>query len=265
MGKEKIDAAFARVFSKGDKAFVPYIMAGDGGVEQLAEQISFLEESGATVVELGIPFSDPVADGPVIQEAGIRALQNGTTLTGILDSLEKGKMTRKIPIVLMTYFNLIYFYGIEKFAKRCVEVGVDGLIIPDLPLEEEELVTPELSKQNIALIRLVAPTSPQNRIEEIAKHTEGFLYAVTVKGTTGARNQYEAGVESYLADLKKYSQAPVLAGFGVSSPEQVKSLSSHCDGVIVGSKIVDLLFKGERKEIAQLIAASKKDAAKITL
>ncbi|MBS4206497.1 tryptophan synthase subunit alpha [Bacillus sp. FJAT-50079] len=259
MGKARIDKAFKEVLERGDKAFVPYIMAGDGGLDALKEQILFLQESGATAVELGIPFSDPVADGPIIQEAGLRALANGTSLAGVLTSLEEWKETRTIPIVLMTYFNLIYAYGVEEFAQRCENVGVDGLIIPDLPLEEEEEISPIFEKYEIALIRLVAPTSPRNRIEKIAGRTEGFLYAVTVKGTTGVRTQYEAGLAEYLQHLKEFSSAPVLAGFGVSTPEQVAELSSYCDGVIVGSKIVDLLAKGEREEISELIAAAKKN------
>lgn len=264
MGKAKIDAAFSKVLNQGDKAFVPYIMAGDGGLENLKEQILFLEEYGATVVELGIPFSDPVADGPVIQEAGIRSLASGTTLEAIFTSLEGWKDTREIPIVLMTYINLIYSFGIEKFAERCKEVGVDGLIIPDLPLEEEELVTPALGKSGIALIRLVSPTSPPHRIEQIAKRSEGFLYAVTVKGTTGIRSEYEEGIEAYLQGLKDYAKVPVLAGFGVSSPEQVRTMSQYCDGVIVGSKIVDSLHQEDRETITALIAASKKSTAHLT-
>ncbi|MEK3889587.1 tryptophan synthase subunit alpha [Bacillus sp. FSL K6-3431] len=257
MGKKRLDDSFSVVKDKGDKAFVPYIMAGDGGLNALKEQILFLQECGATAVELGIPFSDPVADGPVIQEAGLRALANGTTLAGVLENLEEWKESRTIPIVLMTYFNLIFAFGVEKFAQRCAEVGVDGLIIPDLPMEEEEIVAPAFVDNHIALIRLVSPTSPKSRIEKIAKQTEGFLYAVTVKGTTGARAKYEEGLSAYLQELQEFSAAPVLAGFGVSSPEQVKELGASCDGVIVGSKIVDLLAKGERDQIVELIAASK--------
>ncbi len=260
MGKARIEQAFTQVLQQGDKAFVPYIMAGDGGVENLQEQISFLEESGATVVELGIPFSDPVADGPTIQEAGKRALANGTTLDAVLKSLKEWKESRTIPIVLMTYFNLAFSYGIDRFAKQCVASGVDGLIIPDLPLEEEELIVPTLARHELALIRLAAPTSPESRLEEIAKRTEGFLYAVTVKGTTGARTEYEAGVAQYLEKLKLLSSVPVLAGFGVSTPEQVKELSEHSDGVIVGSKIVQLLADGKREKITQLICAAKQSA-----
>lgn len=257
MGKAKIDQAFAAVLERGDKAFVPYIMAGDGGLENLQEQILFLEKCGATVVELGIPFSDPVADGPTIQEAGIRALANGTTLQGVLDSLKPWKESRNIPIVMMTYFNLVFACGVEKFAKECAEAGVDGLIIPDVPLEEEDLIVPSFNKHDIALVRLATPTSPQERMEEIAKRTEGFLYAVTVKGTTGARSEYDAEVSGYLEKLTSISSAPVLAGFGVSNPEQVRDLGEHCDGVIVGSKIVQLLADGKRDEIAALIEASK--------
>lgn len=257
MGKERINKAIQGVLEQGDKAFVPYIMAGDGGLEKLADQISFLEKSGATVIELGIPFSDPVADGPTIQEAGIRALENGTTLKAVLETLKESKKSRSIPIVLMTYFNLIFVYGIERFAEECEAAGVDGVIIPDLPLEEEDSAVPALSKHEIALIRLASPTSPKSRLEEIVKRTEGFLYAVTVKGTTGARSEYEEGVAEYLEELKSLSSVPVLAGFGVSSPEQVKDLGQHCDGVIVGSKIVQALSKGKEEEILELINASK--------
>ncbi|VEF46888.1 tryptophan synthase subunit alpha [Bacillus freudenreichii] len=257
MGKERIVEAIRSVLDRGNKAFVPYIMAGDGGLEKLPEQISFLEKSGATVVELGIPFSDPVADGPVIQEAGIRALANGTTLEAVLETVKESREMRSIPIVLMTYFNLIFAYGIERFAADCAASGVDGVIIPDLPLEEEELAVPALSEHNIALIRLAAPTSPRSRLEEVAKRTEGFLYAVTVKGTTGVRSEYEEGVAGYLEELKSLSSTPVLAGFGVSSPEQVKALAQHSDGVIVGSKIVQSLAEGKLDDIKELINAAK--------
>lgn len=257
MGKAKIDQAISEVLARGDKVFVPYIMAGDGGLDHLNEQIEFLQECGATVIELGVPFSDPVADGSVIQKAGIRSLAKGTTLEGIFTQLAKGKKEERIPIVLMTYINLIYVYGIEAFAKRCLEVGVDGVIIPDVPLEEEELVAPTLTAYNIAFIRLVAPTTPERRMQQIGQLSEGFLYAVTVKGTTGVRDSYDERLQEYLQKLKQYSSVPVLAGFGVSTPQQVQSLSSYCDGVIVGSKIVQLLHEGKREEIAALVRAAK--------
>lgn len=257
MGKEKLDKAFTEVLDRGDKAFVPYIMAGDGGLEQLDEQLTFLEESGATAVELGIAFSDPVADGPVIQEAGLRALKKGVSLRRVIDKLRETKAKRQLPIVLMTYVNPINAYGIEKFAEDCKDAGVDGLIIPDLPLEEEGLLSSSLEENEIALIRLAALTSTEERLEEIAKRTEGFLYAVTVTGTTGVRAAFQENLGNHLKALQEKCPVPVLAGFGVSTPEHVRSLSEHCSGVIVGSKIVDALHRGDRETIRELIGAAQ--------
>ncbi|ENH97698.1 tryptophan synthase subunit alpha [Gracilibacillus halophilus YIM-C55.5] len=257
MGKEKLDQAFRAVKAQGDKAFVPYIMAGDGGLDQLDEQLAFLEEAGATVVELGIAFSDPVADGPTIQEAGLRARANGVSLTAVLEKLKESKERRNIPIVLMTYINPIHAYGVEAFAKSCQEAGVDGLIIPDLPLEEEGIIVPALQQHDIALIRLAALTSTKERLADIAQRTEGFLYAVTVTGTTGARSSFQEHLGEHLASLQQQCEAPVLAGFGVSTPDHVKALTKHCDGVVVGSRIVDSLHKGDRDTIRELIEAAK--------
>ncbi|MED1204986.1 tryptophan synthase subunit alpha [Heyndrickxia acidicola] len=257
MGKNRIDRAFQAVLDRDEKAFVPYIMAGDGGLEILGERLTFLEESGATVVEVGVPFSDPVADGPTIQAAGIRALEAGTTLKGILAELTASKSTRSIPIVMMSYFNPIYVYGAEIFAQECVEAGVDGLIIPDLPYEEEEIIADELDKYGISLIRLAAITSPDERLEKLAKQTEGFLYAVTVTGITGARTSIREGIALYLKKLKQYSKVPVLAGFGVSTPEQVRELGDASDGVVVGSRIIELFQKNDLEAIQALIQASK--------
>lgn len=257
MGKQKLDQAFQTVLEKGDKAFVPYIMAGDGGLDILEDRLNFLEESGATVVELGIAFSDPVADGPTIQTAGLRALAEGVSLGAVLDKLKESADSRTIPIVLMTYINPIFAYGVEEFAKACKEAGVDGLIIPDLPLEEEAILTDDLQANEIALIRLAALTSPKERLVEIAKRTEGFLYAVTVTGTTGARSGFQENLAQHLTELKEMCEAPVLAGFGVSTPAHVEELSASCDGVVVGSRIVDLLHKGDEETIRELIQSAK--------
>lgn len=253
MSKAILDKALTEKIASGEKVFVPYIMAGDGGVDILEERLDFLQEAGATAVELGIPFSDPVADGPVIQEAGQRALANGTNLQSIFDTLARFKERRTLPVILMTYFNPIYTYGAEAFARSCEEAGVSGIIIPDLPMEEEALVSDLLKQHNIAFIRLAALTSPEERLEEIASRTEGFLYAVAVKGTTGTRSSHESEVGTYLQRLKQFTNVPVLAGFGVSSAKQAKELGSYCDGVIVGSKIVDLLHQGKTEEIKALI------------
>lgn len=253
MSKTILDKALKEKIAADEKIFVPYIMAGDGGLDILEDRLQFLQEAGATAVELGIPFSDPVADGPVIQEAGQRALANGVNLTSILNALKKFKEKRTLPIVLMTYFNPIFTYGIEAFARSCEEVGVSGIIIPDLPMEEETLVAGLLRRHDIAFIRLAALTSPEGRLREIASRTEGFLYAVSVKGTTGVRKSYENEVGAYLAKLKQFTDVPVLAGFGVSNSEQARALGSHSDGVIVGSKIVELLHKGQFDEVRELI------------
>lgn len=257
MSITKLDQALRQTLANRDKIFIPYIMAGDGGIDQLPEQIDFLAEAGATAIELGIPFSDPVADGPVIQSAGLRALEQGVSLRSILEILKQTKDQRSIPIVLMTYFNPIYAYGLETCIKACAEAGVSGLIIPDLPLEEEGTIPELMVNEGLALIRLATLTSSKQRLVQIAERTTGFLYAVTVTGTTGERSQFIESIGDYLAELKSLSKKPVIAGFGVSNPEQVKVLSHYCDGVIVGSKIVASLHEGKRKAIEELIQATK--------
>lgn len=256
MGKQKLNEYFANIQDDNKNLFVPYIVAGDGGLDKLQERIKFLEDSGVAAIELGIPFSDPIADGPTIQAASIRALEQGTTLKKVLEILHVSKDERKVPIILMTYLNPIYAYGIEDFAADCEKVGVDGVIIPDIPLEEEELIADHLKEHNIAFIRLAALTSGPDRLKEIAAKTEGFLYAVSVTGTTGARASHQDRVYGYLEELKKYSNVPVLVGFGVSNSEQAQKFSEYCDGVIVGSKIVDLFHQGKDDEVRKLIVES---------
>lgn len=243
------------VLYEGKKSFVPYIMAGDGGLEQLIPRLELLQNAGATMVEIGVPFSDPVADGPVIQAAGLRALQAGTTLRAILDTLENVREKITIPLIFMTYLNPILSIGIESFAMKCKEIGIDACIIPDVPLEEEDEMKPILNNYGIAFIRLASLTSPPERLQQICEGAEGFLYAVTVKGVTGVRNEFEKNVESYLQNLKEMSQIPVLAGFGISTPEHVRNMIHVCDGVIVGSRIIQLLERGAEEEITHLIKA----------
>ena len=256
MGKDKLDVALQAQRDANQNIFVPYIMAGDGGLDQLEKTIKFLQECGATAIEVGIPFSDPVADGPTIQAAGQRALANGTSLPAILDTLAQFKADRSIPVILMTYMNPIFVYGIEKFARDCEKAGVDGVIIPDVPLEEEALISPSLRDHSIALIRLATLETGTSRRAEICQRSEGFIYAVSVTGTTGVRASHHESVRSLLSELKEQSTVPVLAGFGISTPEQANQLSQHCDGVIVGSKIVQLLHEGKKEEVKQLIQAS---------
>lgn len=256
MGKEFIEQIFSEKLTARQNLFIPYMMAGDGGLDQLEERMLFLQACGVSAIEVGIPFSDPVADGPIIQAAGLRALNEGTTLEGVFNTLDTFKEKRTVPTILMSYANVIYVYGIEKFAKKCRDVGVHGVIIPDVPLEEETMITDILHEQSIAHIRLGALTSSNDRLEQIAKRTEGFLYAVSVTGTTGLHSHDKENVKHYLKRLKQKTDVPVLAGFGISTSDQAQAFSSFCDGVIVGSKIVELFHEGKLNDIKQLIKHS---------
>ena len=248
----------AEVFSRlNHKAFVPYIMAGDGGISSLREKLLLLQDCGVDAIEIGIPFSDPVADGPTIQQAGIRALQNGVNADIIFNELESFKEEIKIPLILMTYANLVYAYGSGKFSERAESAGISGCIIPDLPIEEENLFFADFEKHGLELIRLVTVTSSEERIREISSKGNGYIYAVTVAGITGARDSFHARPDEFLKKVKKISRLPVLAGFGISTPEQVKEIGRHCDGVIVGSKIVDLFHAGDLEGVKRLAEAGR--------
>ncbi|WP_459500795.1 tryptophan synthase subunit alpha [Bacillus sp. C1] len=253
MGVERITAAFRN----GKKAFIPYVMGGDGGLEKLKEQICFFDRAGASVIEIGIPFSDPVADGPTIQRAGKRALDNGTTLEGIFEALAEVRKEVNIPFVLMTYLNPVLAFGKERFIGRCLESGIDGIIVPDLPYEEQEIMAPLLRDANIALIPLVTITSPVERIEKITSEAQGFVYAVTVAGVTGVRQGFRQELHSYLEKVKEHVHLPVVAGFGIATSEHIEEMISACDGVVVGSKVIELLEAEAHEEICGLIAAVK--------
>ncbi|MFJ7935354.1 tryptophan synthase subunit alpha [Sporosarcina sp. NPDC096371] len=260
MTKTILTNAINACVERGDKAFVPYIMAGDGGLKALKEQILFLQEVGVTAIELGIPFSDPVADGPVIQEAGERALAHGVTLRKVLKELTHFIDEVTVPLVIMTYLNPVLSYGIQEFIKDCGDGGVSGLIIPDLPLEESELLRDALVDSEVALIQLVSLTSPPERIEKITAAGEGFIYAVTVNGITGVRDGFGDDLQTHLEGLKAVSPVPVLAGFGISTPEQVRTIGAFADGVIVGSAIVDAFHHKGLTTVEALVKSAEKVA-----
>ncbi|WP_114571656.1 tryptophan synthase subunit alpha [Exiguobacterium flavidum] len=253
----RLEQAIRTVTDRGEKAFIPYIMGGDGGLDKLGGILTFLEEAGATAIEIGVPFSDPVADGPVIQKAGQRALAEGTTLEGLLAQIERIRQDVHIPLILMTYLNPVLQLGVDHFFDACASAGVDGLIIPDLPLEQGRILFDGADRRGVALIQLASLTSPRERLEQIAQSSEGFLYAVTVNGTTGGRNTFSGDLEAHLKAIEAFSPVPVLAGFGISTPDHVREVSRHVSGVIVGSKIVELLEEGRRAEIELLVAARK--------
>ncbi|MBE1553311.1 tryptophan synthase subunit alpha [Sporosarcina limicola] len=251
----KLTKAINDCIERREKAFVPYIMAGDDGLETLKKNILFLQEAGVTAIEIGIPFSDPVADGPVIQEAGERALAHGVTLRNVLKELASFNKEVTIPLVIMTYLNPILRYGIDEFIKDCGDSGIDGLIIPDLPLEESALLRDSLVGSGIALIPLVSLTSPPDRIRKITAKGEGFIYAVTVNGITGVRDGFDDDLAAHFERLKAVSPVPVLAGFGISTPEQVRTIGALADGVIVGSAIVDAFHRKDLQAVEALVKA----------
>jgi len=253
----RLEQAIRQVTERGEKAFIPYIMGGDGGLDELGGTLSFLEEAGATAIEIGVPFSDPVADGHVIQQAGQRALAGGTTLVRLLEQIERIRQDVRIPLILMTYLNPVLRLGVENFFDACDSAGIDGLIIPDLPLEQGHVLFDGVERHDVALIQLASLTSPRERLEQIARSSEGFLYAVTVNGTTGGRNTFSGELEAHLKEIATFSPVPVIAGFGISTPDHVREVSRPVSGVIVGSKIVELLEEERRSEIELLIAARK--------
>lgn len=231
----KISEAF-----KNGKTFVPFITCGDPNLDVTKELIYALADAGAGVIELGIPFSDPTAEGETIQQANARALSGGVTTDKIFDMLKDVKVD--VPLVFMTYANVVYFYGIEKFAKKCTEIGVSGVILPDIPYEEKEEFSAICQANGVDFISLIAPTS-EERISMIAKEAQGFVYCVSSLGVTGVRSNITVDVGSMVAKVKEVTDVPVAVGFGISTPEQAKEMSKKADGVIVGSAIVKIIEK----------------------
>jgi tryptophan synthase alpha chain len=239
----RINLKFAELAEKQEKALITYIMAGDPDLAVTKTLVLALEEGGADIIELGIPFSDPLADGVVIQQAGQRALTAGTTLSKVLELVKELRTDTHIPLVLMSYYNPILRFGLEVFARQAAAAGVDGVIIPDLPCDESQVLESLLLSQGIYVIPLLAPTSTVYRIEQVAKRPGGFIYCVSLTGVTGAREGLPEGTQAFLSSVKLRTELPIAVGFGISKPEQVKEFSQHTDGVIVGSAIVKLVEK----------------------
>lgn len=234
-----------KAFENG-KAFIPFITCGDPDLETTAAVIRAAAKNGADLIELGIPFSDPTAEGPVIQGANLRALTGGVTTDRIFDLVCGLRRDVKVPMVFMTYANVIFSYGAETFLAACKEIGIDGLILPDLPFEEKEEFLPFCHKYGVDLISLIAPTS-ENRIAMIAKEAEGFLYIVSSLGVTGARSEIKTDLASMVEVVRKNSDIPCAIGFGISAPEQAKKMADISDGAIVGSAIIRLLERYGRE------------------
>lgn len=224
------------------KAFIAFITCGDPDLETTAAAVRAAAANGADLIELGIPFSDPTAEGPVIQGANLRALNGGVTTDKIFSFVRELRRDVHIPMVFMTYANVVFSYDAERFISTCGEIGIDGLILPDLPFEEKAEFLPLCRQYGVALISLVAPTS-ENRIAMIAKEAEGFLYIVSSLGVTGARSEIKTDLASIVAVVRQNTDIPCAIGFGISTPEQAKKMADTSDGVIVGSAIIKLLEK----------------------
>ncbi|KAL2321002.1 hypothetical protein Fmac_029971 [Flemingia macrophylla] len=237
---------FTRLKKEGKVAFIPYITAGDPDLSTTAEALKVLDSCGSDIIELGVPYSDPLADGPVIQAASTRSLAKGTNLNAILSMLKEVVPQLSCPIALFTYYNLILKRGTEKFMATIRDSGIHGLVVPDVPLEETETLRTEAKKYGIELVLLTTPTTPTNRMKAIVDAAEGFVYLVSSVGVTGARASVSGNVQSLLQEIKEATTKPVAVGFGISKPEHVKQVAGWgADGVIVGSAMVKLL--GEAK------------------
>lgn len=230
-----------KAFESG-KAFIPFVTCGDPSLDVTEQIVYAMERAGANLIELGIPFSDPTAEGPVIQEANIRALKGNVTTDKIFDLVLKLRKTVKVPMVFMTYANVVYSYDSEKFIKKCKEVGIDGLILPDIPFEEKDEFDGICKKYDIDLISLIAPTSHE-RITRIAKEASGFVYCVSSLGVTGTRTNITTDIGAMVKLVKDSKDIPCAVGFGISTPEQAKAMADKSDGAIVGSAIVKLCAK----------------------
>ena len=251
-----------QAFENG-KAFIPFITCGDPDVETTMACVREMVKSGADLIELGIPFSDPTAEGPVIQGANLRALTGGVTTDRIFDMVRELRKDVAVPMVFMTYANVVFSYGAERFISTCARIGIDGLILPDLPFEEKEEFLAVCRAHGVALISLIAPTSA-NRVAMIAKEAEGFIYLVSSLGVTGVRSSITTDLGPIIRTIRENTDVPCAIGFGISNPEQAKAMAKEADGVIVGSAIVKLIAQYGKDAAAPVGAFVKemKDAVR---
>lgn len=228
-----------QAFADG-KAFIAFLTAGDPTADKTVEYILAMEEAGADLVEIGIPFSDPTAEGVVIQDANIRALSAGLTTEGVFDIVRRVREKSQMPLVFLTYINPVYHYGYDAFFQKCQELGVDGIILPDMPYEEKEELSDVAAAHDVDVISLIAPTSEQ-RIQKIAKEAVGFIYVVSSMGVTGMRGEISTDLASILASIREVTDLPAAIGFGINTPQQAAQMAQIADGAIVGSAIVKII------------------------
>jgi len=237
----RIDARFAACRAANRKALVVYVTAGDPNLQVTEQLIPALAAAGADIIEVGVPFSDPMADGPVIQAASQRALKAGTNLAGILAMGERLRPQLDVPLVLFSYYNVLLQYGVEKLAEQSAQAGIDGWLVVDVPDEEAAEIEPSLRSRNLHRIVLLAPTTPPARAQHLLRDAGGFVYYITVTGVTGVRDRVADDLAANLSQAKQLTALPVCAGFGVSTPDMAKAVAAHADGVVVGSALVKLI------------------------
>ena len=243
----RIDKVFKKLDEKKEKALIPYVSCGDPSLEFTEKLVLALAESGADMVELGVPYSDPVADGPVIQRASSRALAGGVTLEKIFSLAKSLRERTQIPLIMMTYYNPVYVIGVDRFVEQAVLSGIDGLIIPDLPLEEVLCLKKAADANDVNLIFLVAPTSTSERIKNIATLSRGFIYCVSIAGVTGTRQTTSSGLDNFLNRVRQHTELPLCVGFGISGPETARKSAQYSDGVIVGSSLIEKIEENMQK------------------
>lgn len=239
-GKKSMNRIYKAFENK--KAFIGFLTAGDPVIDKTVDYILDMEQAGASLIEIGIPFSDPIAEGPTIQEANVRALKNKVTTDDVFEMVKKVREKSDIPLCFMTYLNVVFHYGYDEFFKKCQEVGIDGIILPDLPYEESQEVKDVCYNYDVTLISMIAPTS-KDRVEMIAKEAKGFIYLVSSMGVTGTRDNtsFANNLEGIIGHIRQVTNTPVAIGFGINKPEQVKEFKQYADGVIVGSAIVNII------------------------
>ena len=252
----RIDLKFADLKKRGEKALIPFVTAGDPDLATTEKLVPAMLDAGADLVEIGVPFSDPIAEGPVIQKASRRALDSGTTLSGIFKMIRRLREKTEEPLLLMMYLNSIFRFGTERFCSLCEETGVDGVIVPDMPYEERDEIQGAADQHGVIPIRMVAPTS-HDRIRMIASSAKGFLYCVSSTGVTGMRSRFTTDFGKFFGTIRKYAKIPCAVGFGISNPEQAGRMASYCDGVIVGSAIVKIVEQNGRNSVPKVASFVK--------
>lgn len=256
MSSNRIDQCFANLKSEGKAAFIAYVCAGDPNLEKSLEILSALEKAGADIIELGVPFSDPMADGIVNQMAAHRALEAGASLPGVLELVRSFREASEVPIVLFTYLNPVYTYGFDRFQQDAAAAGVDGVLLLDLPPDETRNNDELTETHDIKHIRLIAPTTPEERIPHLAGSSEGFIYYVSREGVTGAQASLSEGIADNVARIKEHTEVPVAVGFGISTPEQAAAVAEAADGVVVGSAIVRIVeSNADSPDVADRVGA----------